>query len=173
MATVAEFAQCSLSPIDLRLILRLSTFMKSTLAGLLLLLVPCLAYANDSLILYQSTAGSNDEASDMFGRALAVGDFDGDGFADLAIGVPNEDQDGITNTGMVVVFYGGQVGLDRGRFEKFTQNSVAGAANEDFDQLGYTLAAGDLDGDGFDDLAVGLPFEVLDSTLDDVMVVIM
>ena len=31
------------------------------------------------------------EAGDLFGSALAAGDFDGDGFDDLAVGVPDED----------------------------------------------------------------------------------
>ena len=40
----------------------------------------------------QNTAGipGDVEASDSFGEALACGDFDGDGFADLVIGVRSE-----------------------------------------------------------------------------------
>ncbi len=120
--------------------------------------------SNDSQVFWQSTAGSTNEAGDQFGRALAAGDFDGDGYEDLAVGVPYEDQDGLTNVGMVVVFYGSSSGLDGGSWEKFTQNSVAGAANEDSDLFGYRLAAGDFDADGKDDLAVGVPYEDIGTT---------
>ena len=79
---------------------------------------------DDSETFLQSTAGSTDEANDRFGHSLATGDFDGDGYPDLAIGVPYEDQDGLTDVGMVVVFYGSSSGLNSSDFEKFTQNSV-------------------------------------------------
>ena len=55
------------------------------------------------------TGGS--EAGDRFGSALAAGDFDSDGFNDLAVGVPNEDIRGISNAGAVNVIYGTATGL--------------------------------------------------------------
>ena len=42
------------------------------------------------------------EAADLFGFALAAGDFDGDLFDDLAIGVPGEN----SGAGAVNVLYG-------------------------------------------------------------------
>ena len=41
-----------------------------------------------------------------FGAALATGDFDGDGHADLAIGAPIEDADGVADVGTETVLYG-------------------------------------------------------------------
>ena len=46
------------------------------------------------------------EAGDLFGYSLAAADFNGDGFTDLAVGVPFEDQ-AATNDGAVNVIYGG------------------------------------------------------------------
>jgi hypothetical protein len=62
--------------------------------------------------------------------------------------------------GAVIVRYGSATGLDGAGSQLFTQDTsgVAGAA-EPFDLLGFALAAGDFDNDGFADLAAGAPFE--------------
>ncbi|MBD2519357.1 FG-GAP repeat protein, partial [Nostoc sp. FACHB-973] len=51
------------------------------------------------------------EASDGFGSSLKTGDFNNDGFADLAIGVPGEDVGLISNAGTVNILYGSARGL--------------------------------------------------------------
>ena len=89
------------------------------------------------------------DPDDFFGRALAAGDFDGDGFDDLAIGVPGED-----GFGAVQVLFGATLPFDG----VLDETDVDGDLEFD-DQLGLTLAAADFDGDGFDDLAIGVPFE--------------
>src|SRR6202040_3090511 len=44
---------------------------------------------------------------------IAKGDFNGDGFADLAIGLPHEDTPvGTVDSGAVIVIYGGPLGLN-------------------------------------------------------------
>ena len=103
------------------------------------------------------------EDGDRFGDALAVGDFDGDGADDLAIGVPGEDLNAVSNAGAVIVLYGAFDGLDPATGELWTQNT-AGVPddNETDDAFGTTLVAGDFDGDDFDDLAIGAPFESVD-----------
>lgn len=53
------------------------------------------------------------ERDDRFGAALASGDFDSDGFADLAIGVPGESIRG-RRAGAVHVLYGSPRGTRRG-----------------------------------------------------------
>lgn len=50
------------------------------------------------------------EANELFGHALAAGDFDGDGFADLAVGVPGEQTFDLA-IGAVHLLYGGDNGV--------------------------------------------------------------
>jgi hypothetical protein len=116
------------------------------------------------------------EAADQFGTALAAGDFNGDGETDLAIGVPNEDIVA-NNDGAVQVLYGDRiVGLSSLGNQFFSQNGLravicttAGGSTttnfgEDDDKFGRTLAAGDFNGDGRDDLAIGIPNESVPSS---------
>jgi FG-GAP repeat len=104
--------------------------------------------------------GSTAEVPDSFGSALAAGDFDHDGYADLAVGVPNEGVGDIPIAGAVNVLYGSAGGLTAVGSQYFTQNSPGvGSSAEDHDFFGSALAAGDFDHDGFADLAVGVPSE--------------
>ncbi len=103
-----------------------------------------------------------------FGGSLAAGDFDNDGFADLAIGAPNLNDPALSywqerQEGGVVVIYGSPQGLSAGRMETWTQNSagIAGQSPDggSGDSFGHAVAVGDFDGDGYDDLAIGVPWE--------------
>jgi len=98
------------------------------------------------------------ESGDLFGWALAAGDFDGDLFDDLAIAAYNEGLTGAPGSGVVHVLYGGVGGLTSvgSQLWSLADPLVQGSAdgNESF---GYGLAAGDFDGDDYDDLAIGSP----------------
>ncbi|NOX61936.1 MAG: hypothetical protein GXP42_08325 [Chloroflexi bacterium] len=104
------------------------------------------------------------EDSDQFGAALAVGDFNGDGHPDLAIGIPGETVNGRDGAGAVQVIYGTLTGLTAANNQLWHQDvsGIPGAA-EAGDKFGYAVAAGDFDGDGFDDLAIGIPGEDIGS----------
>lgn len=80
----------------------------------------------------------------MFGRALAIGDFNARGLLDLAVS---------TSDGRVILFYG-EPTLDSN-----PDLTIRGSAEADF---GATLAAGDFNGDGRTDLAVAAPNGELD-----------
>jgi hypothetical protein len=109
----------------------------------------------------QDTAGIEDtaELDDRFGDTVAVGDFDGDGIDDLAVGAPGERVDDGVWAGAVNVIYGSARGLNGGRASQlFTQGSLGvGREPAASDFFGQALATGDLDGDGADDLAIGSP----------------
>jgi len=100
------------------------------------------------------------EDDDHFGGALAFGDFDGDGFDDLAVGAPGED----AGAGFVHVFYSNSRLLSLTGQQAFDQDDVGGdddEGTENGDHFGAGLATGDFDDDGFDDLVVGSPGEDL------------
>jgi hypothetical protein len=100
------------------------------------------------------------ESGDGFGSAVAHGDFNGDGYTDLAIGAPGEDMAGLGDVGNVTVIYGSSTGLDPSTDEVWHQNrSGVQDANEVGDGWGQSLAVADFNGDAFADLAVGAPFE--------------
>lgn len=97
------------------------------------------------------------EPGDGFGTALAVGDFDGDGFQDLATGAPYEKYGNLVEeAGAVVINYGSRFGLTWKNALLLTPNQ-SGLSTARNNHFGLALAAGDFDGDGFDDLAVGAP----------------
>jgi len=106
------------------------------------------------------------EDGDFFGRSLAAGDFNGDGFDDLAIGAPGEDLGNVGDAGAVHVLYGVGAGLSpttTPNDELWHQDVPGiGSSGEEGDWFGGALAAGDFDADGLDDLAIGVPDEGLD-----------
>jgi hypothetical protein len=98
------------------------------------------------------------EARDLFGSAIATGDFNRDGYDDLAIGAPGED----SGAGAVNVLWGSASGLTTAvagnAGNQLWDRSLLIGSRRSGDQFGYSLAAADFDDDGDDDLAVGAPY---------------
>ena len=106
------------------------------------------------------------EEDDQFGSAVAAADFDGDGFPDLAVGVPGEDIGGENAAGAVQVLYGSRSGVTArdNLWHQDDRDIVANAGARNF--FGADVAGGDFDGDGYADLAVGVPGEGLEGAGD-------
>ena len=87
----------------------------------------------------------------FFGYSLAAGDFDGDGETDLASGAPNES----SARGRVWVCLHSDDYWDDGLDADECSYYIAGVSASD--HLGYSVAFGDFDDDGYDDLAACSP----------------
>lgn len=116
-------------------------------------------------VLHQNVTGiaGSVEESDGFGESMAVGDFNDDGYDDLAVGIASEDVNGLFNAGMVTILYGHPGGLaaNTASSDSIDDNNFNGLLQEAGDEFGRGLAAGDFNRDGFDDLAIGVPGETL------------
>ncbi|MDN0198289.1 VCBS repeat-containing protein [Streptomyces sp. S.PNR 29] len=102
-------------------------------------------------VISQNTAGSpgTAEAGDAFGAETAYADFNGDGYDDIAVSAPYEDVGSDTDGGGLAVLWGSAQGITG------TGVTIADPAPSQHDAWGKNLAAGDFDGDGTADLAVG------------------
>jgi len=115
------------------------------------------AFGND--FYFGSATGIGDVPSQTLsppgrGPIATVGDLDADGFDDFALGIPTADCDIFTACGAVAVFRGTAAGLD----PSFLW--IQDPADSDSDQFGSVVAgAGDLDGDGYDDLVATSPYD--------------
>ena len=92
-------------------------------------------------------------ASAAVARPVAIiGDIDGDGYLDMALGFPRDSPDGRTGAGSVLIVYGGPLADGASPRRTRIDGAVAG------DHLGASVAgAGDVDGDGRADLVIGAP----------------
>jgi hypothetical protein len=101
------------------------------------------------------TPGSGEipDGLDRFGEALTAGDFDNDGFDELAIGAPAS-MDAESSNPKIWVFTGSNDGLSTSAPVAFSTDT-SGLDTPADAPLGESLASGDFDGDGFDDLAAG------------------
>ena len=102
----------------------------------------------------------------LFGTSLAVGDFDGDGYDDLAISAPGADDARPTASGSVNVLYGSTTGLTATGDQLWSLNtSGVDGKSSDGDHFGDTMSTGDFNCDGYADLVIGSPQKIDDTVL--------
>src|SRR5687767_3088084 len=97
-----------------------------------------------------STGGGQGGAEAGLGLAPA-GDINGDGYADVLVGMQSWDSPQHMDVGRVFVFHGGPTGL------ALTPNRTLTSPSPNIEQFfGYDLdTAGDVNGDGYDDIIIG------------------
>ncbi|MFI2377165.1 FG-GAP and VCBS repeat-containing protein [Streptomyces sp. NPDC018964] len=98
-------------------------------------------------------------SSEMVGSAAVIADFDKNGYGDLAVGVSRSGKGGAVH-----VLKGGSTGFGTAKSYSQSTSGVPGVRESD-DSFGYDVSAADTDGDGYPDLAVGVPGEVIGSNV--------
>ncbi|MFQ5910303.1 MAG: FG-GAP-like repeat-containing protein [Thermoplasmata archaeon] len=97
-------------------------------------------------LMYKNVSGS-----ELFGWNVTTGDFNGDGYDDILVGAPSNDNSS-TNDGRAYIFYGGDgTDMDGDGVD------VDIEAETDGEQFGWSVAAGNVDGSSNDDAIIGAP----------------
>jgi FG-GAP repeat len=100
------------------------------------------------------------DSGDHWGAAVAnIGDLEGDGVTDLAVGAPGDDDNGDNRGAAWILFLNSNGTVD---MSTKTAENVSGFTGglDNGDQFGSAVAGiGDLNGDGFRDIAVGAPLD--------------
>jgi hypothetical protein len=94
--------------------------------------------------------GTGDQTGSRYGFSVAYGKFKGGSdVGDIVVGAPYYDS-GQPDEGKVFVYNGDDLGIS-------STPTWTGESNDDYSHFGYSVAAGDFNGDGADDLLVGAP----------------
>jgi len=112
-------------------------------------ILPGGAVVPESIQLLDGIDGESEEANT--GAGIAAPDLDGDGQLDLCVSAPLDDQVG-TRAGRVGCFYGPVTGR-----HPLSSADITFVAEDTYAFFGFSLAALDLEGDGDDELAIGVP----------------
>jgi hypothetical protein len=135
-------------------------FMLNIFSLNLLLIPPTADAANiqpNNAFIDDHKGGYSEQHNERYGQNLTyIDDFNNDNLVDLVIGSPWYDSSTVTDIGAVFVYYGKSGDL----FEDLNQSSadLIVLGEIDGDKFGWSVAdAGDVNGDGINDLLVGAP----------------
>ena len=94
--------------------------------------------------------------ADSFGKVVASGDINGDGYHDLVIGAQQADPEGRSKAGETYVVFGGDLSAPPYTIDLFSQSADITVYGDDAgDRCGCAAASGDINGDAYDDLIIG------------------
>ena len=100
-----------------------------------------------------------ESAGDLSGFSVSASDFNGDGYDDIIIGAHQADPNGVKNSGSTYIVFGKESGFS-GTID--LSNIVRSGSGVRIDgEKGYysgnSVSAGDVNGDGYDDIIIGAP----------------
>jgi hypothetical protein len=101
-----------------------------------------------SLTYYFLETDDHNADYDLFGSSIAVGDFNGDGYADVLAGAENNGQD-YNNGGRAYIHFGPISGNDN------TADVTFAFSNTTWQNYGKYVGVGDFNNDGYDDAVIG------------------
>ena len=112
----------------------------------------------DPLLTVEAAQIDGDGAGDELGYSVAsAGDVNGDGYGDLVVGAPDDDNNG-ADSGSAFVYLGSATGMAGGSASTAAHAVIEGdGAGDGFGH--WVSSAGDTNGDGFGDLVVGAPWD--------------
>ncbi|MFF1380710.1 FG-GAP-like repeat-containing protein [Streptomyces sp. NPDC058308] len=114
-----------------------------------------------------ATTASATPAAPAAPAAPVKSDFNGDGYADLAVGVPSGTVNGKAKAGYVSVVFGGKHGPDPHDVRRITQATVeVPGTPESGDRFGGAVTTAYIDHDKYADLVIGAPGEDIDDKKD-------
>lgn len=123
--------------------------------------IPLTAFAD--ITTYETFTGTEEnllsftghDPGEQFGASVSKGDFNNDGIDDLVVGSPFSSSGLREWNGRVSIIFGSQ-GAKRGNIELSDAGSDIGFyGSKSGDQLGNSIAVGDFNNDGIDDIAIG------------------